>query len=94
MPGRPLLIKDIERILEDLGQVLFEYDELVYKDCLYLQNTFYYYLGRDYLALWESHYDFYRVSPAFDRQMKIAPTQPACLAKYREFLRLKKTVTV
>ena len=26
MPGRPLLIKDIERILEDLGQVLFEYD--------------------------------------------------------------------
>ncbi|MHB0809440.1 MAG: hypothetical protein ACYCDV_08735 [Facklamia hominis] len=91
MPGRPLLIKDIERILEDLGQVLFEYDELVYKDCLYLQNTFYYYLGRDYLALWESHYDFLSSQSRLRQaKMKIAPTQPACLAKYREFLRLKK----
>lgn len=56
MPGRSLLEQDIKQIRQRMLQWVFEYDELRYKDVVFLENQFYLHLGEDHLALLEKHY--------------------------------------
>ena len=56
LPGRPLIEEEINRLRDHLLQAVFEYDELIYKDCLHLNHQFFFRLGEDYLALIEAHY--------------------------------------
>ncbi|MGX7107844.1 hypothetical protein [Facklamia miroungae] len=56
LPGRSLLQKEIDRLRIDLTQAVFEYDELLYKDCRYLENQFYFNVGKEWLNLLQKHY--------------------------------------
>lgn len=55
LPGKPLLQSEIDRARNQLLQAVFEYDELIYKDCLHLENQFFLRLGPDYLSLIKSY---------------------------------------
>ncbi|MGF3076019.1 hypothetical protein [Facklamia sp. P12955] len=56
LPGRSLLEKEIERLQVDLSQAVFEYDELIYKDCFYLEKHFYLNFGKEWLNLLKAHF--------------------------------------
>lgn len=56
MPSISTLKKDIKRLRESLIQWVFEYDELIYKDCVHLEHEFYLRLGEDNLRLYQKHY--------------------------------------
>lgn len=57
MPSVSTLRKDIKRLREALIQWVFEYDELIYKDCVHLEHEFYLRLGEENLKLYQKHYE-------------------------------------
>ncbi|MCR8968397.1 hypothetical protein [Facklamia sp. 7083-14-GEN3] len=56
LPGRSLLEKEIKRLQADLLQAVFEYDELIYKDCFYLEKHFYFNFGKEWFSLLKAHF--------------------------------------